>query len=158
MNGDDMNGADLSRLHILSVLLPPVILIVAVLGSILVGIATPTEAAAMGAVGAIMLSGRRLKTGKSWLMTASLVAFALLAFQILLFGPALGGLALVTALVLAGIGLAGLFAATGTLQTAGILMPVMQASVRITVMIFTILVGGRPVLTGFQGAWRRPCH
>ncbi|MGB5538667.1 MAG: TRAP transporter large permease subunit [Gammaproteobacteria bacterium] len=37
-------------------LLPPVILIVAVLGSILGGIATPTEAAAVGAVGAILLA------------------------------------------------------------------------------------------------------
>ncbi len=37
-------------------LLPPVILIVAVLGSILGGIATPTEAAAVGAVGAVLLA------------------------------------------------------------------------------------------------------
>jgi tripartite ATP-independent transporter DctM subunit len=37
-------------------LLPPLLLIVAVLGSILAGIATPTEAASVGAVGAIMLA------------------------------------------------------------------------------------------------------
>ena len=43
------------------VLLPPVILVVAVLGSIVGGIAAPTEAASMGAVGAVLitaLSGR----------------------------------------------------------------------------------------------------
>ena len=37
-------------------LLPPVLLMVAVLGSILLGIATPTEAASVGAVGAIILA------------------------------------------------------------------------------------------------------
>jgi tripartite ATP-independent transporter DctM subunit len=36
--------------------LPPVLLIVAVLGSILTGIATPTEAAAVGAIGALMIA------------------------------------------------------------------------------------------------------
>ena len=37
-------------------LLPPLLLIVAVLGSILAGIATPTEAASVGAIGAILLA------------------------------------------------------------------------------------------------------
>jgi tripartite ATP-independent transporter DctM subunit len=37
-------------------LFPPVLLIVAVLGSILLGIATPTEAASVGAIGAIVLA------------------------------------------------------------------------------------------------------
>ena len=43
-------------LQVLKALLPPMILIVAVLGSILGGVATPTEAAAVGAVGAILLA------------------------------------------------------------------------------------------------------
>ncbi|MEX0924055.1 MAG: TRAP transporter large permease subunit [Rhodovibrionaceae bacterium] len=42
--------------QILKALLPPVVLIVAVLGSILSGIATPTESAAIGAVGALALA------------------------------------------------------------------------------------------------------
>lgn len=42
--------------RILKVLLPPVLLIGLVLGSILGGLATPTEAAAVGAVGAIVLA------------------------------------------------------------------------------------------------------
>jgi len=41
-------------------LIAPVVLIVAVLGSILGGLASPTEAAAVGAVGAMMLAGHRL--------------------------------------------------------------------------------------------------
>ena len=42
--------------RILYSLLPPLLLIVAVLGSILAGIATPTEAASVGAVGAMLLA------------------------------------------------------------------------------------------------------
>ncbi len=41
----------------LKVLVPPLLLILAVLGSILAGLATPTEAASVGAVGAILLAG-----------------------------------------------------------------------------------------------------
>ena len=43
-------------LRSLKALIPPLLLIVAVLGSILTGAATPTEAAAVGAVGALMLA------------------------------------------------------------------------------------------------------
>ncbi len=44
---------------ILHALLPPILLMVAVLGSIMAGVATPTEAAAVGAVGATLLAGYR---------------------------------------------------------------------------------------------------
>jgi tripartite ATP-independent transporter DctM subunit len=43
-------------LRVIRVMLPPLALIVAVLGSILYGIATPTEAASVGAVGALLLA------------------------------------------------------------------------------------------------------
>ncbi|HHQ40669.1 MAG TPA: TRAP transporter large permease subunit, partial [Chromatiales bacterium] len=45
--------------RILRALLPPLGLIVAVLGSIMAGVATPTEAAAVGAVGALALAAQR---------------------------------------------------------------------------------------------------
>ena len=48
-----------SLLNVLSTLIPPLLLIVAVLGSILGGIATPTEAASVGAVGAMLLALQR---------------------------------------------------------------------------------------------------
>jgi tripartite ATP-independent transporter DctM subunit len=44
-------------LDLLKVVLPPMILVVAVLGSIIGGVAAPTEAASMGALGAILLVG-----------------------------------------------------------------------------------------------------
>jgi tripartite ATP-independent transporter DctM subunit len=51
-------GAALA-VRLLSALIAPFALILAVLGSILAGIATPTEAAAVGAVGAILLAVRK---------------------------------------------------------------------------------------------------
>jgi tripartite ATP-independent transporter DctM subunit len=49
--------------RVILVLLPPLLLIVAVLGSILGGLATPTEAASVGAVGAILLAAMRGQLG-----------------------------------------------------------------------------------------------
>jgi tripartite ATP-independent transporter DctM subunit len=43
-------------LRVLKVLVPPLFLIISVLGSILIGAATPTEAASVGAVGSIILA------------------------------------------------------------------------------------------------------
>ncbi|PQO22287.1 C4-dicarboxylate ABC transporter [Rhodobacteraceae bacterium WD3A24] len=51
-------GGQLGR-EILVALVPPLLLIIAVLGSILGGIATPTEAASVGAVGAMVLAAAR---------------------------------------------------------------------------------------------------
>ena len=45
--------------RVLMVLMPPLLLIVLVLGSILVGLATPTEAAGVGAMGALALAAMR---------------------------------------------------------------------------------------------------
>src|SRR5262245_61151623 len=47
--------------RLLAVLVAPILLIVAVLGSSLGGIATPTEAASVGAVGAMLLAARRTR-------------------------------------------------------------------------------------------------
>jgi tripartite ATP-independent transporter DctM subunit len=49
---------------LLEALLAPSLLIVAVLGSILGGVATPTEAASVGAVGAILLAARKARLRK----------------------------------------------------------------------------------------------
>jgi tripartite ATP-independent transporter DctM subunit len=52
-------GESVSFQQILRALLPPLSLIFAVLGSILLGIATPTEAAGVGAAGALLLAALR---------------------------------------------------------------------------------------------------
>ena len=51
-----INDKDISGLQIISNLLPPLALIFLVLGSILAGAATPTEAAAVGALGATVIA------------------------------------------------------------------------------------------------------
>jgi tripartite ATP-independent transporter DctM subunit len=72
--------------EILSSIFPPLMLIVAVLGSILSGIATPTEAAGVGAMGALLLAGFRRELGMQQLReiavsttkTTSMVFFILI--------------------------------------------------------------------------------
>jgi tripartite ATP-independent transporter DctM subunit len=54
----DVGGAELAR-QVALVLMPPLVLILLVLGSIFAGIATPTEAGAVGAVGAMLLAALR---------------------------------------------------------------------------------------------------
>jgi tripartite ATP-independent transporter DctM subunit len=62
-NGEaQVSAADLFQ-ALLRGLLPPILLIVAVLGSILGGLATPTEAASVGALGALLLALIRGKLG-----------------------------------------------------------------------------------------------
>jgi tripartite ATP-independent transporter DctM subunit len=50
-----VHGAALAR-RVVLVMLPPLVLILLVLGSIFAGVATPTEAGALGAVGAVVLA------------------------------------------------------------------------------------------------------
>ena len=54
VESDEIDGIDILRS-----IVPPLLLIVAVLGSILGGLATPTEAAGVGALGALVLAAQR---------------------------------------------------------------------------------------------------
>ncbi len=54
----DISGAELAR-QVALVLMPPLVLILLVLGSIFLGVATPTEAGALGALGAMVLAAMR---------------------------------------------------------------------------------------------------
>jgi len=65
------------------VLIPPLVLIFAVLGSIILGIATVNQAGAIGAVGAMIMAGYRLKEGEKGAFTPAILAIvsiAILAF------------------------------------------------------------------------------
>jgi len=59
MPSHQTDGAPASLVSTLKALIPPLLLILAVLGSILGGLATPTEAASVGAVGAMLLAAVR---------------------------------------------------------------------------------------------------
>lgn len=142
----------------LAAMLPPVLLIIAVLGSILAGIATPTEAAAVGAVGAALLAGYRLDGRKTPVLAAAgaLIALLLLTAFVDLrvardeISPAdqaaiylAYGLCL---LVTWGLGVSLLRA-----YATKILAEVMQSTARISSMVFVILIGAAVFSLVFRG-------
>jgi tripartite ATP-independent transporter DctM subunit len=140
-------------------LIAPMVLIVAVLGSILAGVATPTEAAGVGAIGATLLAGERLTRGR----------------PLPIYGAALGlvGLLVLTSFVdlritraaipvadQVGIALAallclllmfGLLVALGRAYQDGTLVEVMRATARITSMVFVIVIGAQLFSLVFRG-------
>ena len=93
---DGVSRAEL-WLRVLKVALPPLALVVAVLGSIIGGVAAPTEAASMGALGAILVAGARRLTltvlrevMQSTTRISAMVLFILICAQV--FGLAFRGL------------------------------------------------------------------
>ncbi len=79
-----LTGEDVSRPNVrevMSAVVPPILLIVAVLGSILGGIATPSEAASVGAIGAILLAGARIGNAAKTMIigTAAFIGLAFVA-------------------------------------------------------------------------------
>jgi TRAP-type mannitol/chloroaromatic compound transport system permease large subunit len=133
--------AMLRRLAI--VLVAPVGLILAVLGSILGGLATPTEAASVGAFGAILLAARRIVPARTWPIDAAIVAlFAMLPLRHL-GQPAV--------LPLIAIALAGTAVALGRVHRDGTLGQVMAKTTQITSMIFVILIGATMFSLVFRG-------
>lgn len=144
---------------LLRALVPPVVLIVAVLGSILGGVATPTEAASVGAVGATLLAGLRLGPGRPWPIYAA--AFCALGMVALgsLFDMRLGRreapfadrAATAAATVLA-LGLAwGVAVALRRALRAGVLGAVSHATMTVTAMIFATLIGATLFSLVFRG-------
>ncbi len=82
-----MSRGELGR-KLLKVVVPPIFLIVAVLGSIIGGVAAPTEAASMGAFGAILLAavsgrltGRVLRDAVRSAFVTSAMVFLILVFS-----------------------------------------------------------------------------
>lgn len=140
---------------LLHALVPPLALIVAVLGSILGGLATPTEAAAIGAVGATFIAGvrnagadRNPRTGQfvTAFGAAALIGLIILTLFVDLrlgrdgaSGADQAGMVLawgLVALVVAGAGVALV-----RLKRTGVLDDVMTSTAQISSMVFVILIG-----------------
>ena len=130
-------------------MLPPLVLIISVLGSILSGIATPTEAAAVGAVGAILLGSLRLsdKAPKSVLYAL----FSLAGLVILTRTGLTGSLYLGLAIVLVALVIFGIIQALKVVHKTGVLRQVMDSTVKISTMIFVILIGAALFSLVFRG-------
>ncbi|WP_281984924.1 TRAP transporter large permease [Thalassorhabdomicrobium marinisediminis] len=142
------------RREILSSFAPPLLLILSVLGSILGGIATTTEAAGLGAVGALMLAGYRsgvAGTGRVLVLAAVAAAFALMALRLFsdsrteATGLAILAAGLALMLVLGVIVAGARLWASGTLQTA------VGDTVRISGMVFGIVVAASMLALVFRG-------
>lgn len=141
-------AGEVSARDVLRVLFPPLALIVAVLGSILGGVATATEGAAVGAVGATLLAGMR--TGRNrWALWVAVLGTPVLmtmagGFDLRLGRPdaPAGEQALLgVALALAGLVLLAIAVIWRDLGRDRVLGAAIQATARTTTMIFTIVIG-----------------
>ena len=150
---DDLVLADL-----LGALFAPVFLIVSVLGSILAGIATPTEAAAVGAVGTILLAGHKLGDRQK-LMAAGALAVILVVALASTFDMRLERdniavpdlLAIGVALALCGVIVAAVGASLLTAYRLGVLESTMRSTTHTTSMVFVILIGAALFSLVFRG-------
>ncbi len=145
----------LGRNELLRVVFPPLVLIVAVLGSILGGITNPTPAAALGAGGAIMLAAYRKlkddhKSGKLIIMTSfALVIMLLVGVNFDLRVNQASGVTAETwiAFIVAQssyiFAMFGLFYACYVLWAGNVLKPVVRETAKVTSMVFTILIGSQ---------------
>lgn len=145
--------ADLAKpdvAEVMRAIIPPVLLIFAVLGAILGGIATPTEAASVGAVGALLMAGLRLGVNQRFILigTLALVALGIFAgmFPVRLQRNDLGAGSYIAGTVYALMALAGALAILLSLRStlrAKVIHGAVGSTLTMTSMIFaTILSAG----------------
>jgi len=141
------SGREVSRLEVAGAILPPILLIVAVLGAILGGVASPNEAASVGAVGAILLAGWRQGAPKALILAgaAALLLVAVLAglVPVRLQRSDAGGFAytmgaLYAALILTG--MVALASALAVLFRRKLMIPAMVQTMTVTAMIFATIL------------------
>ncbi|CAD0185344.1 Neu5Ac permease [Ruegeria sp. THAF57] len=139
---------------LIRVVFPPLVLIIAVLGSILGGVTNPTPAAALGAGGAIMLAAYRKlqdqgRSGKVIIWSTFAVIIALLMGVNFDLRINQGGVTVETWIAFLIAYGAYLFALFGliygcwVLFTSGVLTPVVRETAKVTSMVFTILIGSQ---------------
>jgi len=140
--------------ELIRVVFPPLILIVAVLGSILGGITNPTPAAALGAGGALMLAAYRKLRDLD--RSPKVIIWSTLAIIIcILVGvnfdlrinqnevSAQNWIAFFVAYAAYLYALFGLLFSCYILWSNGILSPVVRETAKVTSMVFTILIGSQ---------------
>jgi TRAP-type mannitol/chloroaromatic compound transport system permease large subunit len=147
------------------VVFPPLVLIIAVLGSILGGITNPTPAAALGAGGALLLAAYRKRqdqgrSGNIVLYTTGAIALMLIVGvnfdmrmgqQVVLLENRIAYLVAFVSFLYAMFGLGW---SCWVLLTGGVLSPVVRETAKVTSMVFTILIGSQLlnlVLISFGG-------
>lgn len=147
--------------HVLISLIPPLALIILVLGSILLGIATVNQAGAIGAAGATIMAGYRLWEGRPRAFTPALLALASLVliagvlwnFDINIKNLQTTGQALAAAV--AALGVLGLITALvwsgwRTLVVGNTLRHVMLETAKTSSLVFIILLGAAMLTAAFR--------
>ncbi len=152
---DAPQGGAMAR-RLVEVLVAPVALIVVVLGSILGGLATPTEAAGVGAFGAILLTARKVDPARSGPVIAAVAALAALLVLRFVVDLRIGradesALHIAAALLLLAIAAWGTVMAIAAIARAGILADALAAATSVTAMIFAILIGATMFSLVFRG-------
>lgn len=146
LSGDDWETPTISQ--VVSSVLPPVFLILAVLGSILGGVATPSEAASVGAVGAILMAGARLNSKDFRLVligTSSLVGLAIIAgispvrLQRTDINPQDWLLGMIC-IILAVVGIGVIFRSLLSMHNKKILKDTLSSTLVVTAMIFATIL------------------
>lgn len=148
----------------LKVLPPPLLLIIAVLGSILAGVATPTEAASVGAIGALLIAGARMAPKGSFaagrpavfISAAAIIGLVLLtSFLDLRLGresiPNIEAAGIALAFFLFALTPWGIIASLFQLRREKTLAPILDQTTRVTTMVFTILIGAALFSLVFRG-------
>ena len=159
-----IDGTSMLRTMV-STLFAPLALIVAVLGSILAGLASPTESAAMGGTGALMMAGYRVNPRRGRLIVIGGICLAIMLLTTLLFDlrmqretlTTLEWVAIFVALVCA-VGLVlGIFTAIMRVysmrddQGESILPQIMLQTMIVSAMVFVILIGASMFSLVFRG-------
>ncbi|MFN3970820.1 MAG: TRAP transporter large permease subunit [Gemmobacter sp.] len=155
----------LGRNELIRVVFPPLVLVVAVLGSILGGITNPTPAAALGAGGAILLAAyRKLKdenrSGIIILMTSFSIVIMILVgvnfdMRVQLSGTTTEQwIAFAVAQAAYSFTIFGILYGAWILWRYRVLTPVVRETAKVTTMVFAILIGSQVlnlVLISFGG-------
>ncbi len=147
-------GQRLARNELLRVVFPPLVLIVAVLGSILGGITNPTPAAALGAGGAIMLAAfRKLQErgGPAYIVIQASYAIVVMILIGVNFDLRIHTdnvsvetwIAYIFAQAAYLYAIFGLLFSCWVLYSEGVLTPVVRETAKVTSMVFTILIGSQ---------------
>ncbi|WP_269582474.1 TRAP transporter large permease [Roseibium sp. Sym1] len=158
-NDRENDRADVSALELVTNIAPTLGLIVAVLGSILVGIATPTEAASVGVAGAILIaaSGRGGMPARLATACAGLAVLLLLLRRADLFGLDFDAghiswsAVTLFSLMLTGAAFGLLLASSASLLRGGVLLQALKETVTITGMIFGIVMAASILSLVFRG-------
>ena len=143
-------------------LIPPLTLIFIVLGSIIGGIATVNQAGAIGAVGALIMAGYRLTSGKKGSFYPSIIAISSIIFIGIVTSIYTVNIRSVQTnddvigVVLAIIGTIGLLVAIGwsawrAFKIEDTLNGVMLETAKTTSLVFIILLGAAMLTAAFRG-------